>query len=57
MIHGFDKLNYSERLKKFKLTKLKLRRYRGDMIETYKIFTGIYDREVVPTMKLNRHKN
>jgi ribonuclease P/MRP protein subunit RPP40 len=54
MIHSFDKLNYNERLKKCKLTTLKLRRYRGDMIETYKILTGIYDGEVVPTMKLNK---
>jgi hypothetical protein len=56
MIHGFDKLNYNERLKKCELMTLKLRRYRGDMIETYKILTGIYNGEVVPTKKLNKDK-
>ena len=32
---------------------LKYRRIRGDMIETYKIITGIYDREASPVLKLN----
>jgi len=29
------------------------RRIRGDMIETYKIINGIYDREASPVLKLN----
>ena len=37
VIHGFEKLRYSERLWKYELPTLKYRRIRGDMIETYKI--------------------
>ncbi len=41
-------LDYTERLKKLKMPTLKYRRLRGDMIETYKIMTGIYDPDVTP---------
>ena len=51
LIHGFAKLSYSERLRKCELPTLKYRRIRGDMIETYKIITGIYDREALPVLK------
>ena len=34
---------YQERLKALDLPTLKFRRLRGDMIETYKVLSGIYD--------------
>ena len=36
----------TDRLKKLKMPTLKYRRLRGDMIETFKIINGIYDKEV-----------
>ena len=39
-------LEYEERLRKLKLPTLKYRCMRGDMIETFKIITGIYDKRV-----------
>jgi hypothetical protein len=39
-------MEYSDRLKKLKMPTLKYRRLRGDMIETFKIITGIYGNEV-----------
>jgi len=53
LIHGFEKSSYSERLRKCELPTLKYRRIRGDITETYKIITGIYDREASPVVKLN----
>ena len=38
-------LPYQERLKKSNLPTLTYRRLRGDMIETFKIVKGFYDRE------------
>ena len=40
IIPSFKSLEYRERLKRLRLTTLKRRRSRGDMIETYKILTG-----------------
>jgi len=51
-IPGLGALPYIERLKKCGLTTLKFRRIRGDMIETFKILSGIYDRAVVPIFPL-----
>ena len=39
-------MEYPDRLKKLKMPTLKDRRFRGDMIQTFKIITGIYDNEV-----------
>ena len=39
-IPGFRGLTYEQRLEKLKLTKLVDRRFRGDMIQTYKILTN-----------------
>ena len=39
-------MEYPDRLEKLKISTLKYRRLRGDMIETFKIITGIYDNEV-----------
>ena len=45
---------YEERLRILKLPTLRHRRLRGDMIETYKIVHGIYDREVTPTITMKK---
>jgi hypothetical protein len=42
----WDATSYTDRLKKLKMQTLKYRRLRGDMIETFKIINGIYDKEV-----------
>ena len=39
-------LKYEERLKYLNLPTLKYRRFRGDMIDAYPIFTGKYDTTV-----------
>jgi hypothetical protein len=52
---GFDKLEYEERLKRLRLTTLKDRRLRGDLIEMYKVMCG---RESINWVKpLNLRKN
>jgi len=43
-----SKKSYSDRLKALKLPTLKYRRYRGDMLEVFKIMKGIYDPACVP---------
>ena len=45
-IPSLKDMEYPDRLKKLKISTLKYRRLRGDMIETFKIITGIYDNEV-----------
>ena len=47
-IPGLSELTYPERLKKLGLPTLKHRRRRGDLIETFKMMTGIYDKGAVP---------
>ena len=44
-INGLREKNYKERLEYLKLSTLQYRRYRGDMIEMFKITHGIYDNE------------
>ena len=46
LIPGFKDLYYEERLRKLKLPTLRFRRLRGDMIEVYKILSGVYDKRV-----------
>ena len=43
-------LTYAERLRKLKLPSLRYRRLRGDMIETYKIVSGVYDKRVTENL-------
>ena len=43
-------LSYPERLEAINLPTLAYRRLRVDMIETFKIITGIYDSEVSPSL-------
>jgi len=42
--------NYTERLRACKLPTLHFRCIRGDMIETYKLLSGKYDRSATPTL-------
>ena len=44
-VPSLKQLSYTDRLKKLKMPTLKYRRIRGDMIETFKIVNGIYDRD------------
>ena len=46
-VEGFRNKTYRERLEDMKLPTLKYRRYRGDMIECYKISHGLYDNEII----------
>ena len=46
MLPDMKDLTYEERLRKLKLPSLRYRRLRGDMIETFKIVTEIYDKRV-----------
>ena len=46
MIPGLGKLSYKDRLKAIKLPTLQYRRYRGDMIETYKLTHGLYEENI-----------
>ena len=45
-------MSYEERLRKLQLPTLRFRRLRGDMIETYKILTGKYDKSVTEFMPM-----
>ena len=45
-------LSYPERLKKLNLPTLAYKRLRGDMIETYKIIKGLYDKESASFLKM-----
>ena len=52
LIPGLSNKSYKERLKVLNLPTLKYRRYRGDMIELFKILKGIYDLSCVPQFDL-----
>ena len=54
VIPGLGDKTYEERLRILKLPTLRHRRLRGDMIETYKIIHGIYDKAVSPDLKLKQ---
>ena len=43
MVYGFRNLKYEKRLERLNLFLLQYRRMRGDMIETYKIISGLED--------------
>ena len=51
MIPALKNLPYKDRLKACNMSTLHYRRVRGDMTETYKILSGKYDSNVVPTLK------
>ena len=44
------RLTYADRLRACKLTTLHYRQIRDDMIETYKIVSGKYDKDITPTL-------
>ena len=46
LVPGLKDLSYEERLRKLKLPTLAYRRYRGDMIEMYKLTHSLYDDQV-----------
>lgn len=50
MVKGLRNLSYKERLINLQLPTLKFRRIRGDMIEVFKILSGVYDMHVCPTL-------
>jgi len=43
-------LSYEQRLEKLKLPSLEFRRFRGDLIQTFKIARNLYDEETVDTL-------
>ena len=43
LVQGIEHLSYDERLQYVGLNRLENRRKRSDLIETYKITTGVYD--------------
>ena len=47
MVPGLGDKSYMERLRALKLPTLAYRRYRGDMIEMFKLTHGLYDEDVV----------
>ena len=53
MLKQCKNLSYENRLKMLNLPTLTYRRFRGDMIETYKILNNVYDKDVVPLLALN----
>ena len=48
-VPGLRDLPYKERLRQLNLPTLKHRRRRGDLIEAYKMMSGIYDQSSVPS--------
>ena len=54
LVPELKNLDYPSRLKKLNLPTLVYRRHRGDMIEIYKMMSGLYDEEVAP-QPMRRH--
>ena len=53
LVKGLQHINYEGRLKSLSLPSLKYRRFRGDMIQTFKILNNIYDPDITPTINRN----
>jgi hypothetical protein len=54
LIPGLKDMTYENRLRKLKLPTLAYRRKRGDMIEVFKLTSGLYDTALL-SAKLNWH--
>ncbi|XP_057310035.1 uncharacterized protein LOC130648032 [Hydractinia symbiolongicarpus] len=57
MLPGMKDLTYDERLRLLKLPSLFYRRYRADMIETFKITNNVYDEAVTENLLLPKLSN
>ena len=57
MVISLKKLPYKDRLKHLHLVTLKYRRFRGDMIEVYKIVTNKYESTVSPVLRVPHQYN
>ena len=53
MISGFHKLSYEQRLQRLGLIKLEKRRTRGDLIQVYKLMTGIDNMDYKQFFEIN----
>ena len=53
LIRGCKGMSYNERLMWLQLPTLKYRRFRGDMLEVYKILHNLYDVKTVPSLTIN----
>ena len=51
LVNGTNGMSYSERLRFLDIPTLAHRRQRGDMIETYKMLTGIYNQKCIPKLQ------
>lgn len=56
LIPGLNVMSYEERLRHLRLPTLVYRRYRGDMIEVYKLVHKIYDSTVEPVVSFWNNK-
>ena len=50
-------MSFENRFKFLNLPTLTYRRFRGDMIETYKILNNLYDKNAVPSRTLKNNVN
>ena len=56
-IPGLSHLNYQKRLETMELPTLQYRRYRGDMIEKYKLSHDLYNKETISYFLDFRHRH
>ena len=56
MVPGLREMSYPDRLKKLELPTLVYKRLRGDMINVYKMMTGIYHSECCPKLTTTYEK-
>ena len=56
LMPSLKQLSYEERLRRIDLPTLRYRRLRGDMIETYKMLTGLYDPDTQPLLELDNNQ-
>ena len=57
LVSSVRDLPYSERLKKLKLPSLRFRRLRGDVIEAYKLLSGIYDTSLPQLLQQDHNRS